>query len=572
MNALKRSSLLALSVMAALSGCSSEEEPVAENGKPTITLSAQTISVNEGEVGFVSYTVSDDASSESNGGLRLSIIGKDGVPIQTTPNGNACLPETTGTDSSGKPELKSKGGCVSIAPDGKINYAAPWLSLPGYRTHNETFKVRVTDGSGAYAEKDVAVTVKDKVSVVKLAVNPPSGASGYQNTQKEGLINFWYPESTTMELAFDVTELDQDEITLDFSVTEGLVYKNQIEKRFSDDGSTVFLKVPIPSISTPSADIILSLLGSDGDGSAKATANITVVNRPTLTWSAAAPTEISEKSGGELPFVSSEAPNYPGAYAVKITLQDGSTPSFDLPVSMSADKKSVVIGASSGFQGDQTVQIDLTLTNKITHAGGESYNEVTRLTRVVTLKDDRDDDFELSLKNFYKLSEQVNTAKVRRDEDRVASAYSNYFFLNGMIKSSEAKRLRDLVSSSLDSEYASLAAVAASITKGVEEELPVEELEELISDYTAAANQLGHVAREVLSDEVSLIATKHSGIKIPLKNVVRGGGVKLYSGALTHYIGNLSYGTFEDAAKTKWVFSPGFEQLAVVDYSGSYCF
>lgn len=567
MNALKRSSLLALSVMVALSGCSSEEEPAPVNGKPTLTLSSQTIAVNEGEIGIVSYTVSDDESS----GLRLNIIGKDGVPIQLAGSA-ACLPDTMGTDKNGAPQLKTKGGCVSITQDGKINYAAPWLSLSDYRSHSESFIVRATDGSGAYSEQTVTATVKDKVSIVKLGINPPSGASGYQNTQKEGLINFWYPESTSMELAFDVTELDQDEVILDYTVTEGVIYKNQIQPRYSDDRTKVFLTVPVPAISVPSADIVISLLGTDGDGSAKATANITVVNKPALTWAAAAPTEVSEKSGGQLPFLSSEAPNYPGTYEVKVTLQDGSTPSFELPVSVSSDKKSVVIGASSGFQGDQTVQVDLTLTNKIAHAGGESYNEVTRLTRIVTLKDDRDDDFELSLKDFYKLSEQVNTAKVRRDEDRVASAYSNYFFLNGMIKSSDAKRIRNLVSTSLDREYAELSAMAANITKGVDDNLPVDELESLISDYTMAANQLGHVAREALYDEVSLVATKNAGVKIPLKNVMRGGGVKLYSGAITHYIGNSNYGTFEDAAKTKWVFSPGFEQLSVVDYSGSYCF
>ena len=189
MEALKKSrALLAVSIALALTACSEEAVPPEENTAPSFTLSGTSVSVNEGATVEVPFTLSDSHSSVED--LTITI------------------------DDS------TLSGDVSIDKENMVvRYVAPWIREGDGLTEN--FNLTAKDPQGASTIVNLAVDVQDINSPVSVKINPPQNAIGYQNTQTDSSLSFVYPESSNIEIVYDLEEEDADYLSVDFSVSEG---------------------------------------------------------------------------------------------------------------------------------------------------------------------------------------------------------------------------------------------------------------------------------------------------------------------------------------------------------------
>ena len=237
-----------------LAGCGKEKVPEPENTAPVITIAAGAV-VDEGELLTIPFTVSDNEQSN----LAVTLYDVDGEVIED------------GTSATLK-------GNVSINSDtGEVFYTAPWMSEE--KTLTESFIVRVDDGQGVngVSEQRVDITVYDISSPVEVVAVAPQGAYGYQNTQKDNLLNFWYAEdSGNVKLVFDLSDEDADSIDVGLELDEGVVFKNQISKSISSE--KVILEFPVPNITSVYEDVVITLTVDDGDEPTVSTVNMTIVN------------------------------------------------------------------------------------------------------------------------------------------------------------------------------------------------------------------------------------------------------------------------------------------------------
>lgn len=530
----------------ALAGCSKEDEPVPENQLPTITLSKADLSVEEGKSTTVSFTVVD-------------------------PDGDT-------KDSSVLIKSKPTYGDVKVnydAPSGKgtVEYSAYWIQEGG--NVNDGFTLTVKDASGGKAEVSASVSVTDISSPVTIKMTPPTGAYGYQNTQKDNLLNFWFNENQDLVLTFALTDKDADVLSIDYSVTEGVVYNNQVQI-VSDGGSLVTATIPVPKIDVPSAEFTFTLKVDDGDEISVAEAHVTIVNKVDLRWTSTTPI-LKESAGGKATFATTEKASYPGDYKVEVTLNDGSKIPFELPYTFDPVARVLEFGAipSPGIIGDKSIRATITLTNQLAHAGGESYEETATLTSVMTLLDDRDDDFKLVLNDFNALVDKVEQTLVREDERRLAAVFGTYLLSSGLSLKPDVDSMTKAVTDAFNLERDDLNAKADEIRVKVEVG-DTEGARALIDKYTVKVASLGEASIEVLNSSLkSLESNFPSGgsLLLPKPNV--NGSTKELAGvgALSRYVGDVRYGVFLDANKTRWEFSRSYAYMGVVDYStGDVCF
>ena len=407
-----------------------------------ITIAAGAV-VDEGELLTIPFTVSDNEQSN----LAVTLYDVDGEVIED------------GTSATLK-------GNVSINSDtGEVFYTAPWMSEE--KTLTESFIVRVDDGQGVngVSEQRVDITVYDISSPVEVVAVAPQGAYGYQNTQKDNLLNFWYAEdSGNVKLVFDLSDEDADSIDVGLELDEGVVFKNQISKSISSE--KVILEFPVPNITSVYEDVVITLTVDDGDEPTVSTVNMTIVNKPEMKWLPGV-NMISEREGGKLSFQLSEVEDYPGSYELTLTNKDGSPLTFDPGATLDTNTGTISFDDVGSFQGNQDVKVTLSLTNEIPHLGGEVYNEITTLEKDVVFVDDRDDGFNTYINEFYELSEKTNSAIVRKDEERLVQAYGNYLFLHRHITKNQFDEFGNKIASEMKKEHAAIQALSADINNSI---------------------------------------------------------------------------------------------------------
>lgn len=529
-----------------LAGCGKEKVPEPENTAPVITIAAGAV-VDEGELLTIPFTVSDNEQSN----LAVTLYDVDGEVIED------------GTSATLK-------GNVSINSDtGEVFYTAPWMSEE--KTLTESFIVRVDDGQGVngVSEQRVDITVYDISSPVEVVAVAPQGAYGYQNTQKDNLLNFWYAEdSGNVKLVFDLSDEDADSIDVGLELDEGVVFKNQISKSISSE--KVILEFPVPNITSVYEDVVITLTVDDGDEPTVSTVNMTIVNKPEMKWLPGV-NMISEREGGKLSFQLSEVEDYPGSYELTLTNKDGSPLTFDPGATLDTNTGTISFDDVGSFQGNQDVKVTLSLTNEIPHLGGEVYNEITTLEKDVVFVDDRDDGFNTYINEFYELSEKTNSAIVRKDEERLVQAYGNYLFLHRHITKNQFDEFGNKIASEMKKEHAAIQALSADINNSINDGEETSLIIGMIKEYTSLTNSMGKITRERIAEEVELL-TADIDIEIPLALPSIGGSVTEFAGSITHYVGNRNYGSFIDEQKNTWVFNKKYKYMDVVNYSDTYCF
>jgi hypothetical protein len=531
-------SVIALPLLIIQAGCSTEAEPEVENTPPSIVFEQVSVPVVEGKVVSVKYVATDAETPIAK--LVVLALNSDNLK-----------------------------GSVSIEhSNGVVKYTAPWVAEGA--SFNENVMFQISDGKGGVAEQSVSFVVEDLNSPVKVSVAPPLNGYGYHNTQTDSLINVYFQEGQLLELDFKLQDDDGDTLKYHYSVTEGLVFTNQIADTMV--GDSVKLSLQVPMIKTPSESFIISLVVNDGDETVTASANITVVNKPVLSWLASAPMTLSEKTGGKLTFSSSESPAYLGEYSVNLTDANGVPLDFDLPFSLNKSGMSIDFGASAGIGEDKTVNISLSIVNIITNGAGETYEEKTELKRTIVLINDRDDSFNVSIDSFYDQLAWFLDAKGRKDEGRVISSLTNYLFLQSAITRQELLSINSAISTAMNTEYAELTKQADVITNLINAGDVSSDLYSKLSVFGDLVYKIGSNGRQATSEKLVAVKLKKPEVFVNLSLPLTGGVAQVFSSKLTHYVGNQSYGFFEDKDKTKWQFKPEYSYLAVVDITDTYCF
>lgn len=539
MEALKKSrALLAVSIALALTACSEEAVPPEENTAPSFTLSGTSVSVNEGATVEVPFTLSDSHSSVED--LTITI------------------------DDS------TLSGDVSIDKENMVvRYVAPWIREGDGLTEN--FNLTAKDPQGASTTVNLAVDVQDINSPVSVKINPPQNAISYQNTQTDSSLSFVYPESSNIEIVYDLEEEDADYLSVDFSVSEGVIFKNQVTPKMSDDGTSVSLSFPVPDIANPSEIITVTLSVMDGDETVTAVSNITVANKVSLAWTAQSPMSISEENGGTIQYTSSEGYGYTATYTADVTLPDGSPLDFPLDYTFNSDTGEISFSPSTGFLGDRSVLVTVKATNELAIVGGESYVEETVLTRSLTVKDDRDDGFSVSTDNFYQQVDYLEDVKFRRDEDRVASTLGTYLFLNRYITHAQSVSFSENTSASLNAEYAELDRLASDIANRLDSGESGDEIKSDMSNFESEIFRVGAETRKTMREEAELLVSQ-SGKSLPLSLPYGSSFSMDFGGRLTHFVGNDAYGYFADDNQQSWIFKSEFSYLDAVNIENEYCF
>jgi hypothetical protein len=531
-------SIIALPLLILQVGCSTEAEPEMENTPPSIAFEQVSVPAVEGKVVSVKYVATDAETTVDK--LVVLVLNSD----------------------------KLKGSVSIEHSNGIVKYTAPWVTEGA--SFNENVMFQISDGKGGVAEQSVSFVVEDLNSPVKVSVAPPLNGYGYHNTQTDSLINVYFQEGQLLELDFKLQDDDGDTLKYSYSVTEGLVFTNQIAKTMV--GDSVKLSLQVPMIKTPSESFIISLVVNDGDETVTASANITVVNKPVLSWLASAPMTLSEKTGGKLTFSSSESPAYLGEYSVNLTDANGVPLDFDLPFSLNKSGMSIDFGASAGIGEDKTVNISLSIVNIITNGAGETYEEKTELKRTIVLINDRDDSFNVSIDSFYDQLAWFLDAKGRKDEGRVISSLTNYLFLQSAITRQELLSINSAISTAMNTEYAELTKQADVITNLINAGDVSSDLYSKLSVFGDLVYKIGSNGRQATSEKLVAVKLKKPEVFVNLSLPLTGGVAQVFSSKLTHYVGNQSYGFFEDKDKTKWQFKPEYSYLAVVDITDTYCF
>lgn len=536
----------AISLALVLSGCGKEAVPEPENTAPSVTVQTS-ISINEGDAITIPYSVTDAEQS----GLKVSIYDIDGNMLS-------------------KDEQGTMSGTVTLNPDDmSISYSAPWLDVD--KSFNEAFVVRVSDGEAinGYSEQRVDVSVADINSPVKIKVNVPSAGYGYQNTQTDTDVNFWYAENAgEVTLQFDLDEQDADAVDVSFDLNEGVIFKNQITSVI--DGDKVILTFTPPNITTIYEDVVFSLSVTDNDDTSVATASMTLVNKPVLTWESKSSASISERDGGALYFTSSEVADYPGDYKVELTdSKTGQVLKFDPGLTFSAENGVLQFSNVEAFDGNQQVNVKVTLSNVIPHLGGETYTEETVLEKSIVFIDDEDDDFDAFITEYNEYKDKALGVIEREDEVRLSKAFSDYLYLNRHIKESEALSFYTKVKNSLSLEAVRMNDIIDDVSKSITDNEEPDVIREKVAKFEDEFDSYGDATRKVFYDEFALL-TEGKGLSLPLSPPVEGTRMAEYLDSLSHYIGNLRYGAFS-GAENAWVFSSQYKYMDVIDYTDPYC-
>lgn len=116
--------------------------------------------------------------------------------------------------------------------------------------------------------------------------------------QMDLFLSFVYFELFNIEIVYDFEEEDVDYLLVDFFVSEGVIFKNQVILKMFDDGMLVLLFFFVFDIVNLLEIIIVILSVMDGDEIVIVVFNIMVVNKVLFVWMVQLLMSIFEENGG----------------------------------------------------------------------------------------------------------------------------------------------------------------------------------------------------------------------------------------------------------------------------------
>jgi hypothetical protein len=541
MNSKYHKLILATAVAASLAGCSKEEAPVtpAENRAPNLTVkdAGSQVELLEGEQVVFTFNAID--AEDDYDALTVQLDDSD-----------------------------AQGSFVLDVSAKTITYTAPVLR--DEKSLNDGASVVVRDSKGLLSERvSLSLRVLDENSPVSLAVTPPTSAYGFADTQRPDYVNVMVDETVgTISFTYDISEQDNDDVELDYNVvSDDLVFDNDIVPEMSADNTRLTLTMPIPSIDTPYETFVLTVIATDNDNAVSTSSMVNIINTPALTWRSGNPTVISERDGARFRFNNSESEGYPASYSSSITYADGSELDIELNYRVDSQTGELVIDPVEGFQGDRDVAVSIFMSNVISRDGEEDYVHVTELSQTLTLKDDRDDDYESQVSTFDTQKTWLSNVKFRKDESRVAAALLTHAHLTGRIESPSKTVLMEAVDQALLDEYASLDARVIEIEAKIAAGKPEGEIKADLASFSTALHAVGKDARRLINE------WQHTLSDNPLGTLSIATQAKVtVTKRLTAYVGNEAYGYYDDEEKTSWVFAPEYRYLDVVNILDEFCF
>lgn len=469
-----------------------------------------------------------------------------------------------------------KGSVSYNASNKTITYVAPQLS-GAEKSLTEGFILQATDKDGAKTEKSFTVTVNDIDSPVKVKVVPPSSSFGFENTQTERLINAFIYESqpaTSFRVDLNEDKGDLDEISLSMEVS-GL-FENQVKQ--SIEGASAVFTFDTPTLKQPSQLITFTVGAQDNDVSEVALVSLTVVNKAEITWNnQQGSAELTESAGGQVHFLFSEEPSYPGSFSAKVTKEDGTELDFNLPFTLNQTAKTINFGPSDRVLGDTKVKITLQHVNSVQNAAGEKFDAIAESTKTITLKDDRDDDFNAKVEEFKEAATQVEFLISAKEEASIFNALATLMSLENKINRSQWLAGEVIVNDELKKQETEIYAIESEINQLINSGKS-DEATAKINDYISKTNLIGSSSRAAITKWFGEVTAAASGTEIKNNDATSGISVQWASGGLnknmdqwSHYIGNAQYGFFDTKNQNKWVYLPQYAYLGVIDEAGTIC-
>lgn len=530
-------------VFLALAGCSTEETAddvsTGENSAPELVLNSATASINEGESATFSFNVLDDNTSYEN--LTIKLL----------------------TESS-------KGAFTLDKASKTVSYRAPMMTEDKSPIADAAV-IQVTDASGAKAEKTVVVNVADINSVVALTLIPPTNSFGYENTQTDKLLNLFMYESDDAVVRIAIEEDSKDFDSLDFDIPKiDGIFLNQITEIVNDDMDEARLSFKLPTLTQPSQRISFDYKVSDNDGNDSVTVNITVLNRPTLTWtSTGTSATFTESAGGTLGFGFSEVQGYPGDYSVALSDENGEPLDFSLPVSINEANKQITLGAAGRILGDKNVKVTLSHTYTVSNEVGEPFDVVAQTERTITIKDDRDDDFNTKVESFNQASAQLANILNRNEEDVIFRSLSTILMLDNRVTKSAITAGETAVQSALTQQKSRYTALENEIKQLISEK-KTQEADAKITVYLSEVESVGSEPRQAISDWVNDNVAAADAGDVTLTLTWAPSSLIKTGDDWSHYVGNTQYGFFNTAG-SEWQYKDVYAHLAAVDTDTNIC-
>jgi hypothetical protein len=522
-----------------ITACSKEEQPPVPNTPPSIVFETSSLSVNEGDVLRIPFSVTDAETSVQD--LRVTL------------------------------NLNDMQGDVRVdRSTNELVYTAPWVSEgTGF---SETFIVDVFDSENLTSSGSVTVSVQDINDPVKIVITPPQLSFGFENTQTDTNLSLFFPEEKELVVEFSINEPDADIVTVDYGVTEGVVFRNQITPTLSENSALATLSLPIPDIQEPSETFALQLTVMDGDDTVDAIVNVTVINKVALAWRPNQTSDISESSGGSLIYNMSEPYAYPAEYTVSFHELNGDPVERPINYSFTPANGTVTFGEQDGFLGDRQIVMNLSVSNIITSASGEEFRETVELSRTLVLRDDRDDGFSSLTEQFYDTFEQLTTSNERDEEGRVVSIVGSYLYLNRLVTKSEREVFVTHASTVYTDEITALTSAGATLSNRLNSGESGPGIESSIESFFYDLKSMGKDTRTYVSEYINTLDNGSVAQGLPFNLPSMNSEIFVASSELSHYVGNKRYGFYVDQAKTDWEFTAEYAYLDVVNYTDSFCF
>jgi hypothetical protein len=453
-------------------GCSSESEddgtenPVDLNTPPKIELNNNPTNVLEGETVEIKFNVFDEQDNYSQ--LKISV----------------------GTDIVGSTSIDRSKKTVL--------YTAPWIKSE--ETIVDTLIITVTDTGGQSAQASVDLTVDDKTGdeyINTLAMTPSNSAFNYiVEADKKNASLFVY-EGEELELRYTLTEPDADDSELDFNST-GIIVTRDLEIKATDSYDAV-ITLNTPQLNNvPSGTAKVALVASDNDGDFTYTTEITVIKHVSMKWDES-PSLISESDGGTISYQMSEGFDYPAEYELEI-YHDGKQLDesyFHASLDSKTGRVNFPSAGKNKVQEDMPLEVVVKLWNKIENSYGEIHNEMTEITKNITIKNDRDDDFNDLFSEYEEKKNKFLNLASRQDDVQVAKSLATTWVYIGVFSTADLTDFAALAKTTFTSEVSILNDQILAIRN----ENDYAKKESLISYFLASLASFGKETRKLMADK-----------------------------------------------------------------------
>jgi hypothetical protein len=519
-----------------LSACSTEEEPII-NVAPSIAAPESGI-VKEGAQGVFLLELTDDTTPIS--GLT--------VTFGDTMFGEVSYDKATT----------------------QIIYKARWVSGIDEKELSEVIKVTVTDSGGKSASAEFPITIADIDSQVSISYGEVSViGSGHKadivKRYDNGNVDIYVTEGQSkVVLPINVTELDADEVSIDYS-GGNLITRENIAAR--GDGEVVYVEFSVPEITKASEEDSFKLSFTDNDSTVISEVNILVANKFSFSWDMSkGSNSLNESTGGFLAFKSEQPLNYTFTYSVELMNEDGSEVSFAFP-EPSIDKVERTISFPS-FEIDdsKTIKLVITVDDGVT---------TKEISTTLYLVDDIDQDYDSIILSYYDNLERYENLKTRSDEFYLADVILKYLVIEDFVT---VQNSDNIVSKVTDATLLDMNAIEESIsavTDTLDDGGNNGDVINKIDVFNGLLANVGEKSRKIIIDELELIASETHNFSDQYKLGKFSAGqtsrhVSDYT--MSAYVGNVTFGYYTDIDEREWTFLPEYRYMDILNVFTSQCF